>query len=333
MKLNNKGFAISTIMYMILILAVILILATLSILGSRKLIIDKVKDETYNNIYRMHLARENVEAVINPTINGAPVGITPEVDTNGNIVPGSTFKIKVNDADTDGSIFYVLSNDGEYVNLIAQQNITIDGTFTSEPQDNDEWYVTSQDNRYGPQTAYTYLNKATNNWTNIPIIQNLIYEDEGHKINSDYGYQGIKTIYDRRSENYITTITPLSTDYGNPVTYKNMRARLPYVSEITENTTCEVNVSTTNNGSCPIWMVNYLYTTDYYLVEDGKINSTGANAGYWLLSSYSDDSNGAHIISYVGYVYKRDDTDYVKRGVRPVITVLKSDLVRVMNLN
>lgn len=51
MKLNNKGFAISTIMYMILILAVILILATLSILGSRKLIIDKVKDETYNVIY------------------------------------------------------------------------------------------------------------------------------------------------------------------------------------------------------------------------------------------------------------------------------------------
>ena len=52
MKLNNKGFAISTIMYMILILAVILIIATLSILGSRKLIIDRVKDETLNNIYK-----------------------------------------------------------------------------------------------------------------------------------------------------------------------------------------------------------------------------------------------------------------------------------------
>lgn len=51
MKLNNKGFAISSIMYIILILAVILISVTLAILSSRKLILDKIKKETTDNIY------------------------------------------------------------------------------------------------------------------------------------------------------------------------------------------------------------------------------------------------------------------------------------------
>ena len=51
MKLNNKGFAISSILYIILIMAVILVSLTLTILTSRKLIIDKLRKETLNNIY------------------------------------------------------------------------------------------------------------------------------------------------------------------------------------------------------------------------------------------------------------------------------------------
>ena len=44
MKLNNKGFAISTIMYMILIMAVVLMVLTLALFSSRKLILDKTKE-------------------------------------------------------------------------------------------------------------------------------------------------------------------------------------------------------------------------------------------------------------------------------------------------
>ena len=51
MKLNNKGFAISTIMYLILVLAIILIILTLSVFSSRKLILDKIRQETVDNIY------------------------------------------------------------------------------------------------------------------------------------------------------------------------------------------------------------------------------------------------------------------------------------------
>ena len=268
-----------------------------------------------------HLAKENVKASDEIT---KTTGIVPVVE-NRNITPGSEFKIKVNDT-SDYLTFFVLSDEGNYVSLIAEQNITSAGEFTSEPQDNDEWYVSSNSYRmniYGPQTAYTYLSTATSNWTNIPIIKSLNYLDEGYKGNYNNGYKGITTTLNKQTGKYITTITPRSSNYGNPVTYENMRARLPYVSEITENTTC----TTDNYWSCPLWMVNYLYGS-YYSTND-KVSSTGENWGYWTLSSHSSDSEEAFIVSRFGFVPDGDVYD-TSIGIRPVITVLKSDLLRVM---
>ena len=51
MKLNNKGFAISTIMYMVLVLAILVMVLTLTVLNGRKLILDKQKNIAVQNIY------------------------------------------------------------------------------------------------------------------------------------------------------------------------------------------------------------------------------------------------------------------------------------------
>ena len=48
--MNNKGFAVSGIIYSILILFLILIFGILSILGSRKLILDKFKNDVMNEL-------------------------------------------------------------------------------------------------------------------------------------------------------------------------------------------------------------------------------------------------------------------------------------------
>ncbi len=50
MRLNNKGFAISSIMYIILVMAILIITVTLSVLSSRKLVLDKLKSEILNKI-------------------------------------------------------------------------------------------------------------------------------------------------------------------------------------------------------------------------------------------------------------------------------------------
>ena len=299
--------------------------------GEGKLKIDlkeEVKDDTIEEGPE-HLAETNVRPVTRPT-----TGSVPTTDSNGNIVPGSEFKIKVsnNIKEENGEIaeytFFVLSNDGDYVNLIAEQNITIDGTFTSEPQANDEWYVTSSnsyDNRYGPQKAYTYLSAATNDWTNIPVIESFNYLDEGNQSNSSYGYQSIITELDESTGKYITTITPYSTSYGYPVTYENLRTRLPYSSEVRSS---EVGC-TPSVGSCPLWMVNYLYSSSYYSTSNDKVNSAGNNYGYWLLSSGTGLSYFAPYVYYNGFVGSIY-TNGADSGIRPVITILKSDLLRVI---
>ena len=50
MKLNNRGFAVSGVIYALMFLFIILILGTLGLLGSRKIILDKYKQDTIKRI-------------------------------------------------------------------------------------------------------------------------------------------------------------------------------------------------------------------------------------------------------------------------------------------
>ncbi len=64
MKLNDKGFAISSIMYVVMIMCIILILLSLSILQSRKLILDKQKNEVLDYLYNNEKTNEPNEPLI-----------------------------------------------------------------------------------------------------------------------------------------------------------------------------------------------------------------------------------------------------------------------------
>lgn len=57
---NNKGFAVSGIIYSMLIIFLLLIFSILAILGSRKLIIDKQKSDVLDKIYGNDLNKEEV---------------------------------------------------------------------------------------------------------------------------------------------------------------------------------------------------------------------------------------------------------------------------------
>ena len=104
-----------------------------------------------------------------------------------------------------------------------------------------------------------------------------------------------------------------------------MRARLPKYGEVTSS---EVGC-TSNSGSCPLWIANYLYSNSYYTSTMGKVNSTGSNYGYWTLSSSSGSRSNVRYVYYLGSV-SNGSTNITSPGLRPVITVLKTDLTRVM---
>ena len=65
MRINNKGFAISSMLYSILLLFLMLLLGVFAILGSRKVILDKIKSEivtdlTQNRSYNFLFEHQNI---------------------------------------------------------------------------------------------------------------------------------------------------------------------------------------------------------------------------------------------------------------------------------
>ena len=141
---------------------------------------------------------------------------------------GDKYKYKVNSEDEFN--FYVLSIEGDKVNLIMDRNICESGEATSSSTDacTVAWYETSYDNTKGPITAMTKLHNATKKWYNVPSM-NLDYDDTQDNINAGYtgntnnGYKGIKIT------NGVGTITNKTEDSTAPIgnTTESLKSRLP----------------------------------------------------------------------------------------------------------
>ena len=211
--------------------------------------------------------------------------------------------------------FYILSKEEDKINLIMERNICKDGDVaTAENKCLVAWYSAKQDHKYGPVTAMNHIHNATNDWINIPNIV-MDYEDENidydTQVKGTNGYGSIKTI------NNITTIT--DKDGNVTATYENLKARLPKYVEV------KVNGCTTKSGSCPLWLVDYMDSSSYYIEAQGKTNITGIY-GYWTLSSYAANSSTACYVHYYGFVNHSSVGTGSNYGSRPVITVLESDV-------
>ena len=96
----------------------------------------------------------------------------------GNYLPGDEYICQVNDSQTQH--FIVMNTEGDKVNLLMTYNIDSTGTAVTETTGTNErvrWNST-WDRTLGPVSAMELLNKATSNWTNIPML-NETYNDEG----------------------------------------------------------------------------------------------------------------------------------------------------------
>ena len=248
-------------------------------------------DITYENIVlnaKKYYEKESYATLVN---DAAPTGISI----------GDKYTYKVNATDTFN--FYVLKVEGDKVHLIMDRNICEDGTVATESNKcTVAWHAGEDNNNYGPDTAMTYLYNGTKNWINVPdMIMNYI--DENNQDSETLGYTIIIT------SNGVTTITgkngATSTTIGT--TSLTLKARLSMMSEVTD-----IGCKIENNDSCPAWLVQYMHGTQMSGIW-----------GYWILPS-SDGS--ALRIRPEGYL-SSDSVSYDGgNGVRPVITVSKSDL-------
>ena len=232
---------------------------------------------------------------------------------------GDKYTYDVNSTDTFN--FYVLSIEGDKVNLIMDRNICNDGTIEYTSGNNYcryAWYSSANNNTYGPTTVMAELYAGTKDWDNVSdMIMN--YTDENNGTATDMGYTSIIT------SNGVTTITgkPESNTTTVGTSSKPLKARLPKQSEVM-GAGC-----TTSNGSCPVWLMEnmtyYNVSNDKYSMNNNSEAYQNQIYGYWLLSSYPGYSDHASYVNYNGRVFD-NYTTYGKYGARPVITVSTSDL-------
>ncbi len=199
MKLNNKGFAISTIMYVILMMAILLIVSTLFILGNRKIIIDKQKNEILDNIYN----NDNSKVYIDASGANAPElmdALTPVVYDD------ETSKWKVV-SKTDSNWYSY--NEQKWANaVIVKEGVSKDvGTLLTVPSTQEE--ITSSDilamfvwiprYEYKIDTTDGQFGKGSTN-KSLPgeievnfISKNITYEgtnENGYRIHPAFNFDG-----------------------------------------------------------------------------------------------------------------------------------------------
>ena len=143
---NNRGFAISTMMYMILILGITIVAIVLSMFNIRGNILSKL--------------RSNVQEEINDTIEIDYVCVG--IDTNGEYNIGDKYSCNV--SNTEEYDFYVISSDNDSVNLIMSDILV----FENDKIINKVAYITDSDyedsGEYKPVSALRVLKNNTDNW-------------------------------------------------------------------------------------------------------------------------------------------------------------------------
>ena len=231
--------------------------------------------------------------------------------------------------------FYVLSIEGDKVNLIMNSNICNDGT----PADKDHqctyaWHWQTEaydedDNNYGPDIAMTNLYQATKSWTNVPDMI-MAYEDENNN-GTEFGYTSITT----NGTTKVTTITGKQNKTSTSQIFGNLaeplKARLPRQNEVFKEEQ-DSNYCNYDNASCPTWLVENLDLNSVFSLcstcqtKYANTQKTANIIGYWLLSSNPGYTLDARYVGCYGGVYFNNTSGAWLYGLRAVITVSKSDL-------
>ena len=167
MKLNNRGFAISTMMYMILILALSIIACVLAILSTRSKILNKLKNDVQKEINDT-----------DTTANYICIG------KNETIELGNKYICKV--SNTEKYTFYVTEVRDDAVDFIMGEKITFNkgnyGASNDVVTESKVAYVKNSDYNGGdylPITALKVLKRITDNWfyldTRTDTVDNIDY--------------------------------------------------------------------------------------------------------------------------------------------------------------
>ena len=166
MKLNNKGFVASTLMYSLLILFLFLILGLIALLSNRKMILDKLKNDI----------KEEVNSTKKYTYyeNGTPIYFNP---VTNKICGNYTEENSLNETKTGCLKWYIFNDDinKASVNMILDHNTTYKVAYNSAGTNSE------------PKEAKEELDKLVSE-SKWKVTPRLITADEIAKITGNDGF-------------------------------------------------------------------------------------------------------------------------------------------------
>ena len=308
-KINNKGFAISTIIYSILIIAILIMGTLYSTIAFRKKsssdFTHKVEEQLNNLEIKSYTICKKATSLHQDKYGKLITGDTLEV--------GAAFDCDVNgdnSFDPENERFYYLSpengNDSSdnlvfiyYNNTGVNEDITFpcpNCKIKYDSNSNDGNISTYQAR---PDKAKEYLPLASS-WKNTSLIMPGTGDNQNVNITDEKG-------------------TVKVTNFS----YKGYSARFPRISEIMKATgVTEVSLNNNHNDS--------ISTTDYNFLYENLVNTCGPTpcaSGYWLENASSRDKGYAWSIRG-GYNGIYSETAYTDSTIatRPVIVVNKENV-------
>src|SRR5574344_574305 len=197
------------------------------------------------------------------------------------------------------------SSSSSTVNMILDHNTTANNVV---------WDSTTNEN--GPTTAYTQLKSDTASWVGVETQSNYAYTNSTTSYTVKYGDDNAKARFITANE--VATIT------GNTSWNSNTKLDTDWFYLDSNSHT---RTAKSKGASKYAWLYDYTSICTGYgcNVED----NTGYNSiyayGYWTSDAVSGGSSSAWRVRRDGTLYS-GDVAYTGSGVRPVITVLKSNL-------
>ena len=319
---NNKGFAITSIIYAMLILFLGLIFLILGNLASRKAMFDKEKNEIlsrFNGDEDGFKIYKNGEVVYFDVDNGTKCSNYTETQSNTGTKSGCMK-------------FYAFNDDGkDTVNLILDHNTTAKATWITK-----EDYIAAggedlssdkgacqlgkicSKNKYGPLTLLTQLKNDTKSWVGTKTPSNYTMDQTG---------QGSKAKYTIDYSSYkarLITANEIAQITGNTTWDEKTATNSFYFDSKTDKAsdTCKYG----NTSGCKFgWLYDRTFTS---CTTRGCLNNSDQEtSGYWTSSPYASDSYSAWGVIFDGHLRTSVvDDEFDGFGVRPVITVSKSKL-------
>ena len=331
MKEKNKGFTLVELLAVIVILALIALIAApiiLNVINDAKK--QAAKDSAYG--YMDAIEKYIVSSELEDTsikdgtysvedLNSMGVSVKGSIPDNGTIKIESG-SVKSYDIGIDG---YVVSN-GEIEKVSTTKSIENGTAVYYNPETgkkcSKEEVKSTTGTKSGCMKWYVFNDNEGNATVNVILDHNTKANETWNSTGNNSEMKEVKIALENDTKDWKNTARLITANEVAKITgntdFDASKTGQDWFYLDSNNQTQTANAS---NKSKYAWLFDYTYECTSY----GCNTSDSSNYGYWTSTSYKDNSTSAWRVDRNGNL-RTNDVTFTGLGVRPVITISKSNI-------